>query len=218
MGARHTAIVLAALGIVGCAGIIGIEDLRVEPSGTPPSPGPGIVDAGQVETGDGRPLKRVFVTSDLSSGAMGGLTGADGICASAGKSGTNVGAGPWVAWLSAEGKNAIDRITYDGPYYLPDGRKVVSNKSQLVSGKLDSPINITEKGEPATEVLYVWTGTLPNGQLGVDCNNWSTSVVAYGTAGSLDQTADGLWTDNGGVAGFRNLVCHSVARLYCFEL
>ena len=169
-------------------------------------------DAGDAGTEE----KRVFVTSTAFNGIMGGVSGVDARCiAAADRAGLG---SDWVAWISADGKNAIDRITHDGPYVRLDGARVVRDKSQLVLGVLTSPIDRTESGETVTENLLVWTGTFMNGTFSTDCNNWSTNnALTYGAMGTLSRV-DRQWTDNGGPgAGFRNWGCQTSARLYCFE-
>lgn len=224
-------LVLASMLVAACAPIVGITDLDVEvdaeeDASAPPSEQPrtdsavpddassssdddAASDAGIVE-------KRVFVTSTAFNGIMGGAAGVDARCVAAAD---RVGlGGDWIAWISADGNNAIDRITHDGPYVRLDGARVVRDKSQLASGVLTSPIRLTEKGEAVTENLLVWTGTFVDGTFSTDCNNWSTSnVLTYGAMGTLSRV-DHWWTDNGGPGGgFRNWGCQTSARLYCFE-
>ena len=222
---------LASLLVAACAPIVGVTELEVVERAEPAPPvetapdaaahddaAPSQVekdagDAGDAGVGD----KRVFVTSTAFNGIMGGVAGVDARCiAAADREGLG---GDWVAWISADGKNAIDRITHDGPYVRLDGARVVRDKSQLVSGVLTSPIDRTEKGETVTENPLVWTGTFVNGTFSTDCNNWSTSnALSFGAIGTLNRV-DRLWTDNGGPGGgFRNWGCQTSARLYCFEL
>ncbi len=60
--------------------------------------------------------KRIFVTSTLYSGNLGGLSGADAKCLTAAQS-VNL-PGTWKAWLSSSTINAIDRIAEVGPWYF----------------------------------------------------------------------------------------------------
>jgi hypothetical protein len=217
-----SAVVLGA-----CAPILGIEDVTAvkEPDASTPSPfdaatpDVSVVDAAVedvVEEKSTEPQpKRVFVTSDVFNGFMGGESSVDARCiAAADRAGLG---GSWVAWISADGKNAIDRIEHDGPYQRLDGLRVVRNKAQLASGVLTNPIDVLETGERFGGEIRVWTGTRANGAAGVDCNNWSTSnALVFGTLGELNRTNAG-WTDNGGTGPTRDWGCQTVARLYCFE-
>lgn len=235
---RAAFVVVVALGAAACGSILGITDPVVDGPGDAAvvQPGPDSDEPPPVVRPDAAPdagdaaapvadadaadvVKRVFVSSDLTNGIIGGLAGADTICTNAAKRG-NLGPSTWVAWLSGDGKNAIDRITHDGPYDMLDGRRVVSQKTELTSGKLQTAIVITEDGTPYQGTTLVWTGTSADGHLFAVCSNWTTNnPVDFGTIGSLDQPHDALWTDNlGPGAGFRNWGCQTSARLYCFEL
>lgn len=231
MWRRAWPLVLLPVALAACAGLIGIEDLGVDPpvviGGTdaqvaPDAPADVFVPDVQSE---GPPVdagsRRVFVTSDTTRGAMGGVQGADDRCAAAAARG-GLDGGTWMAWLSASGgAAAIDRIVHTGSYLRLDGKPVVTTKGQLTTGNLDLPIDRTESNEPVTGTTLVWTGTFPNGQTSADCNRWTTTgAIMYGTAGSLDRPKNGDWTDNGGAApatGFPNWGCQTDARLYCFE-
>ncbi|MDF2697580.1 MAG: Tryptophan synthase alpha chain, partial [Labilithrix sp.] len=164
------------------------------------------------------PARRVFVTSDKSNGAMSGRSSADGICVAAAQR-ANLGAGPWVAWLSVPGSNAIDRLVYTGPYDRLDGKRVVADKNGLAQGTLAAAIEITETGAPATGSKLVWTGTSVDGTAATNsCVSWTTdAALSFGVAGSFDQTTDGKWSDNGGLGAFPGWGCQTNARLYCFE-
>lgn len=220
-------------GLLACGGLLGIEDLSVQDiesfgdgggdtdppqetsASTDASDASVDADAGDRDAG----VKLVFVTSDRSNGAMGGVNGADGRCrAAAERGGLDAG---FVAWVSARGSNAIDRIEHGGAYRLLDGRLITKDREQLKSGSLESAIDVDEMSEPITGDKLVWTGTFPNGQTSATCVDWSNNgPIAYGAAGSLDRPKLGAWTDNGGPApasGFPNWGCQASARLYCFE-
>lgn len=160
--------------------------------------------------------KLVFVTSDAWNGILGGLSGADTRCVAAADRAAL--GGEWVAWISAEGQDAIARIEHDGPYVRVDGARVVRNKAQLASGILAVGIELTESGETVRDNRLVWTGTLEDGKQSARCNDWSTNnSIAFGAIGATNRR-DRAWTDNGGPGfGFRNWGCQTKARLYCFE-
>lgn len=63
-----------------------------------------------------------------------GIDGADKICAAIAEiSMPGAGAKGWKAFLSTSTVNAIDRITYEGPFYDRRGRQVASSKSGLIA-------------------------------------------------------------------------------------
>ena len=242
MSVRRACVLLGLSSALGaCGSLIGVEDLGVDSVPAAPTPdgqapevqapteaGPSADGATTTDGGgplvDGAtpPKKRVFLTSTSTTGTLAnhpGITGADTLCTNAANAAL-LGGGPWVAWMSGNGKKAIERITYDGPYYTLTDRRIVANKVQLTSGELDGPINIQENKVTATsQQPWVWTGTLSNGEASVTCNDWTTNDFAiFGAAGSFDQSTAGRWTDNGGPgAGFRNWGCQTNGRLYCFE-
>jgi hypothetical protein len=165
--------------------------------------------------------KVVFVTSATSSGNLGGLAGADQICTAAANTGPLAGH-TFVAWLSVAGEDAIHRITHDGPYNMLDGRTIVTDKSQLASGSIASPIEIDEHGakidESADDKVRVWTGTSPTGTvLTSTCTNWTTgNLVVFGTLGSAILT-DGNWTHAADKVSGTGWGCQTLGHIYCFE-
>lgn len=239
MFVRRACVLLALSSVVGaCGSLIGIQDLDVntkaavpKPDGqapteaggeTPDAAPPTTDDSGTVVDSSTTPKKRVFLTSTSTTGTLAvhaGITGADTLCTAAANT-AKLGGGPWVAWMSGNGKKAYERITYDGPYFTVTGRQIVGSKVQLTSGHLDGPIDVMENKVTATSNQpWVWTGTLSNGEASATCNDWTSEQFAvFGAAGSFDQSTDGKWTDNGGPGGgFRNWGCQTNGRLYCFE-
>jgi hypothetical protein len=128
------------------------------------------------------PVKRVFVTSNIYRGDLGGLLGADAKCqALADAAGLG---GEFKAWLSAAGpgNSAADRLTHaTGPYVRVDGVQVAANWTDLVDGLLSAPISIDEHGAPVISgTMGVWTGTNTAGRLqapNVICNDWLSKEV-----------------------------------------
>jgi len=186
------------------------------------SPAP-VVDAGPAEdadaalvdaadAGDANRTLRVFASSALLSGNMGGLAGADLKCQ---QLATAKGfPGTFKAWLSVSGTNAIDRITGPGPWYRVDGAIVVASRAALASGTLLTTLDKDENGAtlPAAEDR-VWTATVANGSYGSpDCNGWTSSGSgADGRVGEAEHV-DQQWTS------LTNEACSQVNRIYCFEL
>jgi len=136
--------------------------------------------------------KCIFVTSTMSTGAMGGVAGADAQCnARAGAAGL---VGVYKAWLSTDSSSAVDRMAPGGPYVTPAGDQVADNLADMTDGTLDSPIDDDENGT-AVGNREVWTGTLPNGlAAGLDCLDWtSAATTEYASVGNTNY-GDYKWT------------------------
>jgi hypothetical protein len=183
--------------------------------------------------------KYVFVTSATFDGNLGGLAGADQKCQAA-AAGANLGS-TFVAWVSDFNDvandpsrptvNAVDRVTGNGPWYLPcrDGQKKLirafNNKAQLGGTPLVS-LNCSEQGVPLAggTVGGVWTGTSSGGTAKnlqdssghpqSNCRGWkdndSANSLAQGSAGTVNDPPAN-WTDVG--ADY----CVSRYHLYCFQ-
>lgn len=166
------------------------------------------------------PPRVVFVSSQLYTGNLGGLAGADAKCqalADAVKL-----PGTYMAWLSDNSGSPATRMTRStGPYVLPDGTQVAADWADLVDGMLDVPIGMTEQlGTPPLgsetcedEKPSVWTNTGADGkQIAADesCYNW-TNTRGISTWGRAD-TSDFFWTSSCGP-----IPCQWPGLLYCFE-
>jgi len=234
MNARRVlALALLTGPLTACGLLVGVDELGVDPADA--SSPPVVVDGDAPDVREPQPMmdatvvmdaavdgapafRRVFLTStETPNGILSGISGGDAICAAAVTS-AKLG-GTWVAWLSGNGKNAIERVTFNGPYRLLDNTPVVTDRTQLVTTGPSHAINVMENGQVATDSEpWVWTGTQKNGVASnFRCTDWTKSdAIVYGVAGSFDQT--NKWTDNGGPgAGFPGFGCQTNARLYCFE-
>jgi hypothetical protein len=149
-----------------------------------------------------------FVTSTVSTGNLGGVTGADAVCAAraaaAGFSGT------FRAWIATTFVGDAPARFTQSPfgYERVDGTKIADDWNDFVDGSLDSAIDVTETGIVVSG--SVWTGTTSTGQpQGSDCTGF-TSTLGSSAVGSIG-SADSQWTFAGLAA------CSGNARLYCFE-
>lgn len=169
----------------------------------------------------GEAFRRVFITSQLTTGALGGLTGGDALCQSLADA-AGLG-GVYMAWLSDNLASPSTRFDPSPqPYVLVDGTVIANDFADLIDGTLLAAINLTESGDPApatdpvcsTTTDWVHTGTSSNGQASgtSNCNNW-TAVTGPGAWGR-STIASGSWTQNcsGGTTN-----CGELASLYCFE-
>src|SRR5438309_187118 len=120
---------LVALTASACSLYTGNHDRdRAVPDATPVVP-----DAALSST-----PKRVFVTSTTHTGALGGLAGADAICA-ARAAAANLD-GTYKAWLSTPAESAAARLTHSSAqYHLVDGTPIAASWDDLVGSGLMHP-------------------------------------------------------------------------------
>jgi Collagenase NC10 and Endostatin len=176
-----------------------------------------------VNCSDASADKRVFVSSVLYTGNLGGLTGADSKCQTladaAGLCGT------FKAWLSDATTDAAARLTHaTGNYVRTDGQIVASGFSGLVSGTIQHAVNRTETNGAApvgtvkcggATVTPVWTGSTAAGAnvMNGSCSNWASSNSSPGGIfGNADAT-NAAWTAMCQIVA----VCQSTAAIYCVE-
>lgn len=161
--------------------------------------------------------KRVFVTSTSSDAALGGLAGADGICATRASAASL--SGTFLAWLSTAAGSPSTRFTqHTGPYVQVDRSIVADSYADLTDTSIDRGITITETGVVlGVQSAYVWSSTLSNGTAqsviaGSTCTGYtSASSMQTASVGSVGLT-DSNWSGTGGAIG-----CNNTARLLCFE-
>jgi len=156
-------------------------------------------------------VKRVFVTSTLQNGNLGGLAGGDSICA-ARASAAGLG-GSWRAWLSTSAVNARDRIP-DAIYERVDGARIADDKADLLDGSIANPINVDENGNTlGGPSVLPWTGTRADGTVSTQhCSGWTSA--AFGIPGGIVGRGinnNSWWTD------FGPATCSGSRQLYCFE-
>ncbi|MBA3550018.1 MAG: DUF4215 domain-containing protein [Nannocystis sp.] len=158
---------------------------------------------------------RVFVSSSVYSGNLGGLGSADAKCkslADAAKLG-----GTWMAWLSDGLSSPSGRfMSKGGPrlYVRLDGKIVANNWAALVSMPLLAPIDITEKKLPAGNADHVWTNTKPDGTVATglqNCGGWFSANGNVDGVNGRRTDMDAKWTQEG------DDQCNAQNRLYCFE-
>jgi hypothetical protein len=168
--------------------------------------------------------KVVFVTSTVYNGNLGGLAGADAICAARATAG-GLG-GTFKAWLSDNATSAGSRLThYPGRYVLHDGTKVADSWTDLTDGTLDHGIDQNEFGGAggngtqstacAGAGVAAYTNTHHDGNafsVSYSCSSWtSASNTIRGAVGYSGLFADDSWTLACG--GY----CDLTTALYCIE-
>lgn len=191
----------------------------------------GVTDTGATDGGakdSATSGKRVFVTSALFSGNLGGPTGADAKCQAAADA-AKLG-GTWMAWVSDASTSPSTRFTNKtGPYQLIDGTLVATSFAGL-GGTLTHAIDLTEKGTPATagasnycssgQPYGAWSGTDSKGVYDKhdNCAGFTsasftlTTQVQFGDPKATNyQWAAGTCLNAGAT------YCSKQAALFCFE-
>ncbi|MBX3216958.1 MAG: hypothetical protein KF850_33305 [Labilithrix sp.] len=225
-----------ALTAIACNAITGAADLRADDEA--PDGGELVVDGGRLapeppagddagsdaeaaadasliadadadaDAADAPAAKRVFISSTTVAGNLGGLAGADARCnelaEAAGLEGT------FVAWLSAAGADARDRVGGPGPWLLVGTSAVAVTRAQLTQPPITRAIDRTETGEEAAGI--VWTGTTASGVHGGEtCSAWRRTLGGIGGTGDA-RTSTAAWT------AASTSSCSFARRLYCFQL
>lgn len=160
---------------------------------------------------------RIFISSSTHDGNLGGISGANTICANLAS-----GAGltrTYKAVLSDD-SNAADSsggLQFVGSIFVVDssGEKTVvaGSGSELWgtdSNNLTATINVNESGTTITSTVNTWTGTNSNGGSQTDnCTNWSSnSSSVLGQIGNSSFTND-QWVETG------TTNCNTTLRIYC---
>jgi hypothetical protein len=144
---------------------------------------------------------QVFQTSGTYNGNLGGLSGADAVCASAasalGYSGT------WMAIMSDSATNAKDRLTITYPVVRASDGVVVA-AANLWGGSLSAAIGVSTAG---TNTGTSYTG-IKNSPYCTDWTSSSSGVSGYGGAGNATNST---WAGNGAGA------CNNNYNLYCIS-
>jgi hypothetical protein len=163
-------------------------------------------------------FRRVFVTSQVWSGDLGGLEGADQKCQDAADAAGLPGV--YKAWLSTTAVSPIETFVHSlVPYRQIDDVEIAADWPDLLSGTLNNGIFVSEVGGPPGAGVHdcvpdtarpVWTNTDNNGKkYDKDCDGWTGSGTAYsGQAGAIASD----WTTHCEIDCVLN-----TAALYCFE-
>lgn len=167
----------------------------------------------------------VFVTSTYGSGRLGdwpgvgaetGLAAGDFICRSRAAAGGLPNPQSFVAWLSTDDVDAIDRVTGNGPFKRVDGVRIAPSKSALVDASvgayaLEATITVDELGEYLGR--NPWTGSNTLGERAAEnCNGWTSASDAESGQRGYTQETRGYWTTSPMAPD-----CDGVNNLYCFS-
>ncbi|MBX3204529.1 MAG: DUF1554 domain-containing protein [Labilithrix sp.] len=151
----------------------------------------------------------VFLSSATTTGAMGGLAGADAICQAAGAA---LG-GTFKAFLSDQNTSAAARIGRGtARYVLPDGTTVIANDADgFFSPAHAAGITRSETGANLGSV-EVWTGSQGNGERDGSsaCANWTATPDTSSYSGLSSATGE-PWLSA------RFSPCAESKHLYCVQ-
>jgi hypothetical protein len=154
----------------------------------------------------------MFVTSlDVTLGS--GIAAADAICNSLAHEADLPLDDTFVAWFSAQGSDAVDRLTGSRGWVRTDGKPFVDTVDDLVAGAILYPARLDENGSDLGPDQQVATGTQPAGtdDDGNDCGDALNvnQLLAYGYTGA----GVGDWTEAGtGPCAAMHLYCFGVGR------
>ena len=154
--------------------------------------------------------KRVFITSAAYTGNLGGLSGADALCANAAVA-ANKG-GTWKAFLSSPSEDAIARMADVGPWHqqLSNGTlmKTFNNKANLTTAPLATLYIDEQGGGFASSPGTYWSGTLQTGlKAASTCAGWTSASYAV----SGERGSSGWWFNAS------DLRCDASQPIVCFE-
>ncbi|MCK6548423.1 hypothetical protein L6R52_21425 [Myxococcota bacterium] len=180
-----------------------------------------------------------FVTARETTGAMGGLTGADALCQAAAESSTQLPAASkqrtWRAYVSdtptwqgtppapvGDWVHARDRIGR-GPWLDLAGRVVAQDPSALVASGVAAASMIDEEGRSLSGAAHVWTATLPSGLAETDQDNdflrfgfVRGACVGWTSDNMFAHAGAGRWDGSSSWVSAEQLGCSARAHLYCF--
>jgi hypothetical protein len=145
--------------------------------------------------GNFQPYNRAFITSTSTTSKLGGLTSADATCRSLATSASLPGASKYVAFLSTDSNDAIDRLGSARGWLRTDGLPFADNPSNIQSGTLWYPLALTETGTTSKLDGQVFTGSRSDGtrDSGYDCNGWNDATAASNVRGGLIGGGSALW-------------------------
>ncbi|MBE7447549.1 MAG: hypothetical protein HS111_01265 [Kofleriaceae bacterium] len=145
----------------------------------------------------------VFVTSTTTTGALGGLAGADARCqtlaASVGLGGT------YRAILADEHQSVFQRIAIGGPVRNLQGTVLAADAATFFAGTDLLPNSVTERGEQLTEPTVAWIG---GGTL--SCAGWTSDSASV--SGGLTFVTANQWSRL-----TANTSCIASVRLQCIS-
>jgi hypothetical protein len=155
--------------------------------------------------------KIMFATTSLHTGNLGGVAGANAICAGEARSAGIPGA--FLAWISDGIITPLTTFVQSAvPYVLADaaGTLIASSWTSLTNPPFTNAISLDARGTPVGNVP-VWTGVNTDGSASpTNCKGW-TSESGSGTVGAADFNGS-VWTNY--VQGEE---CGASLPIYCVQ-
>jgi hypothetical protein len=157
--------------------------------------------------------RRVFTTSQVYNGNLGGAVGADAICQQA--AGVAQLGGTWLAFIVDDANDLQRHSQATVPYMRLDGTWLADDWTDLTDGSLAATADRDQQGQSVGG--NAWTGFKQVGGGGAaNCDNWSTAqrgCLQGGPCGAAGETGmtDGHWQ------GWFVFHCSDNYRLYCIE-
>ncbi len=158
----------------------------------------------------------LFVTSDQTDGAMGGLPGADDFCRNAART-AGLGLDALVALLSDSGTDARARIAIDAPVVNTRGELLANDLEDLFDGTILTPVRYSETG--ASNYAVTYTGTNTNGARDMHsgqmfCGDWTDTTAGNAQIGRSGEI-DGQWIAAYSESDVLANPCRNPLSLYC---
>lgn len=154
----------------------------------------------------------VFVTSTAMAPADVTPGSADAFCSDLA---TDAGLpGTYVAWISTDDEDAIERLGDARGWVRTDGQPFVDRQTDLIEGRVLYPPVLDENGN-AKRGRAVLTGTESDGSASsFNCENWTDFTKGYFAFGRPGGGAE--WWSSG--PGIRNCAEPDPVHLYCFGI
>lgn len=156
----------------------------------------------------------IFVTSQTYNGNLGGLSGADSICATRAAAGSLTSAlpGTWKAVLSDETTSAASRLNIQNIPVKNVAGEVVASAGFFWISPHTTAVSYSEDGLPSVSNPYTATTTSGGLHAGRTCNNWTD-----GTSGVTGRTGNDNAINNAWISQL-NTTCDTVSTLYCINV
>lgn len=170
-----------------------------------------------------------FVTAATHAANLGGLAGADAVCATAAAAAGLDNAGNFLAYagdgVAAPANRFTDGLAATGyPYARRDGQKLADDLADVFATGLRVPLDVTEYGTVLPPERYAWTGVGVHGDAAAQhCQKWSTTAFKEtGLAGQISPASDSeadlfAWGIDGHWTKFVVFPCNFDGHIYCFE-
>ena len=154
------------------------------------------------------PARPIFKTAQAYAGDLGGVTGADRICADEAQAAGLPG--PVRALLSTPRHDAIDRVeAFTFTQTGEGGAVIATNKADLFNGSIAAAIDRDASGNPVPGG-QVWTATDEGGVgLGATCGGWTRAEAGLTAGVGATGALDGAWLASD------EAPCDAAAHIYC---